>query len=361
MAAEASGRALRTLQLMAGGADGGAETAFVDFCIALKDAGIGVTAATRGNNSERLRRLRAAGIETHVLPFGGLFDIYTPFALRRIIRAARPDIVQTWMARAGRFAPPWRPSSGVPRYAVISRLGNRYKLKNFRHTDYFVAITPDIAAWIAAQGIDPGRVRHINNFAETEDYAPAADRAAEHTPADAKLLVALGRLHHAKAFDVLLQAMTQLPDVHLWIAGEGPERAALEQQIETLDLGARVRLLGWRNDRAALLKAADVCVFPSRYEPFGTVFVQAWASRTPLVASDADGPRQFVRDNKDGLLVPREDASALAAAIRRLLDDPALAKRLVDAGYDRYRQEFSKAEIVDRYKNLYGITNNLSE
>ena len=103
-----------------------------------------------------------------------------------------------------------------------------------------------------------------------------------------------------------------------------------------------MRFLGWRDDRAALLQAADICVFPSRYEPFGTVFVQAWAQQIPLVTTDADGPRQYVRDGEDGLVVPVDDAEALAGALRRVINDPVLAQTMVKNGYERYLNEFTK-------------------
>lgn len=196
-------------------------------------------------------------------------------------------------------------------------------------------------------------MRHINNFAEVEPAAAPADRAALQTPDDAPLLLALGRLHRAKAFDILLQAMVDVPNAYLWIAGEGPERQALEEQIKTLGLQDRVRLLGWRDDRAALFAACNICVFPSRYETFGTVFVQAWAQGKPLVASMADGPRQYVRDGEDGLLVPIDDVAALAAALRRVLADPALAARLVAQGGQRYENEFTREQAVAAYFAYY--------
>ena len=76
-----------------------------------------------------------------------------------------------------------------------------------------------------------------------------------------------------------------------------------------------MRFLGWRDDRAALLAAADVCVMPSRYEPFGTVMAEAWSAGTPLIVAAAQGPRAYVKDGENGLMVPIDDAAALAAAI----------------------------------------------
>ena len=145
-------------------------------------------------------------------------------------------------------------------------------------------------------GIDGNRIRHINNFAETEESTRPVDRAEFGVPAGAPLLLGLGRLHASKGFDTLIRAVAGLEGVYLWIAGEGPLRGELERLIRELGGGNRISLLGWRSDRAALFRAADLFVFSSRYEPFGTVFVQAWAQKIPLVSTLSDGPRQFVRD-----------------------------------------------------------------
>ncbi len=343
---------MKILQVMAGAAHGGAETAFVDMCIALAEAGEQVEVVTR-RNPAREERLRAAAIPVHILPFGSMVDIFTPLRLKKIIGAFQPHIVQTWMSRAAQKTPRWQKSDGVPRYLVVSRLGGYYKPGHFASSEYFTTITPDIKRHLEKAGIAGARVRHINNFADLETAAGPADRAALDTPAEAKLLLSLGRLHGAKGFDVLLRALARVPGVWLWIAGEGPERKPLEALAASLGVADRARFLGWRDDRAALFGAADICVFPSRYEPFGTVFVQAWAQRVPLVTAASQGPSQYVRDGQDGLMVPVDDVEALAAAIARLAADPVLGKKLAAAGYARYQAEFTKANTVAAYLGFY--------
>lgn len=345
-------RPLKILQVMAGAAHGGAETAFVDMCVALADAGEQIEVATRPNLL-RVGQLAKAGLKVHELRFGGAWDLYTPYRLKKIIAGFQPQIVQTWMSRAAQKTPGWSAADNIPRYLVVSRLGGYYKVKHFKTSDYFTTITPEIKDFLIENGIPAEKVRHINNFAETEKAAKPVRRADLDTPDGVPLLLALGRLHKAKAYDTLLTALRDAPGVYLWIAGEGPERDALEKHCSALGLTDRVRFLGWREDRAALLQAADICVFPSRYEPFGTVFVQAWAQKRPLITTAADGPRQFVRDGDDGLMVPVDDAAALTAAIVRLTADPELARRLVFNGYQRYLEEFTKEKTLQAYLAFY--------
>lgn len=342
---------MKLLQVLAGAPHGGAETAFVDMCVAYKDAGQDVRVVTRAN-PVRVPMLEAARIPVHALPFGGAVDVYTPYKIRQIIKDFQPDIVQTWMSRAAAHVTRWSPSMGITPYKVVSRLGGYYKIKYFKNTDYFAVITPDIGRHLVEEcSVAPERVRHINNFAETEEVFEPALR--DGIPEGATLCLALGRLHESKAFDVLIRSVADLDDVYLWVAGEGPDRQALENLISALSLEKRVRLLGWRSDRAALFQAADICVFPSRYEPFGTVFVQAWAQGVPVITTDSAGPKQFVRDGHDGLVVGIDDVEALRAAIKRLAGDWNLQEKLVKNGAQSYLHGFTKEKCVQAYLDYF--------
>ena len=340
----------RVVQVMAGAADGGAETAFIDMCVAMAEAGVPQHVLLRAHQT-RQARLEAAGIPCTTLPFGGPLDIYTPWRIARIIKAFGADIVQTWMSRAAQRLPK-RPKNAA--YLVFSRLGGYYALKHFPQTDYFVTITPAIRDYLIEGGVTPSRVRPINNFAEMEggEITPV-DRASLNTPATAKVALCLSRLHTSKGLDILIRAVDELPDVHVWLAGAGPEEANLRALAAQMGVADRVHFLGWRNDRAALLAAADMFILPSRYEPFGTSFIQPWMAGRPLIACDADGPRQFVRDGVDGLLIPRDNVGAMRDAITRLLDNPALCDTLCRNGFDHYQQAFTKDKTVAAYLAYY--------
>jgi len=121
----------------------------------------------------------------------------------------------------------------------------------------------------------------------------------------------------------------EVPDWRLAIFGEGPERRALEHQIDRLGLAGRAFLPGASATPSDWVAAADAFVLSSRYEGFANVLAEAMASRLPVAAFDCDfGPADMVTDTVDGLLVPPEDTAALAAALRRLMTDAALRRRL---------------------------------
>ena len=343
---------MKILQVMAGGKAGGAETAFVDMCIAMHKDGQDIEVVTR-RNPNRVGLMHDAGLKVHTLPFGGFADVYTKKAIKKIIRNFEPDIVQTWMSRASHKTPHWNQVKSNKKFSTVARLGGYYDIKYFKNMDYFAAITPDIRSYLIARGINENKVRQLNNFAETEDEIVPLKRKDLDTPDDAVVLISLARLHDDKALDIVMKAIVDMPDVYLWLAGDGPLKDELQKEAEQLGIAERVKFLGWRNDRAALLQAADICVFASRDEPFGTVFVQSWANKTPVIVSDAQGPKQFCEDGNDCLMVERDNVEQLRDAIAKLKDDNVLQMKLVNRGYQRYLNEFTKEKSVEKYLEFY--------
>jgi len=335
---------MKVMQVMAGGEHGGAETYFVDLVSALQRRGLDQRAVIR-RNPARANILHKAGVPLVECRFGGPLDIMTKLALRQEIARFQPDIVQTWMVRATKACPGGR-------FVHVGWLGGYYKPQHFRNCGHVAGVTQSIADHMRAAGWSETRSHFLPTFAVRQPAGPL-NRAEFGTPEDAPLLLALGRLHAKKAFDILLKALVAVPKAWLWIAGEGEIRAELEKLAVDLDVAGRVRFLGWRYDREALLATADLCVFPSRYEPFGTVTIEAWAAGTPLVAAASAGPAAVIRDGEDALLVPVDDVEALAVAINRVLDGPALAENLIAAGRRRYEAEYTEDACAARYLVFY--------
>jgi glycosyltransferase involved in cell wall biosynthesis len=147
---------------------------------------------------------------------------------------------------------------------------------------------------------------------------------------DGPTLVFAGRLVPQKSIHVALEAVRQVPDVSLLLAGEGPYRKRLERQARELDLDGRAHFLGPQPRRTVfeLLAAADAALLSSSWENFPHMVVEALSVATPVLATDAGGVSEILTDGRNGLLVPTGDADALAATIRRYFSDPALQARL---------------------------------
>jgi glycosyltransferase involved in cell wall biosynthesis len=329
---------------MAGAVHGGAEAYFVRLVAALARAGLDQHVICRPAPA-RLAALAAAGVPTTTARFGGPLDLVTPFAVRRCLARTRPTLVVTWMTRA---------TVHVPRgaYVHMARLGGYYDLARYQRCDHLMVNTRALRAWAIAGGWSADRVHHVPNFADAVVQAPVA-RADLETPADAPVILALGRLHPNKAFDVLIEALVELPRAVLWLAGEGPLRVPLEDLARRRGVAPRVRFLGWRDDAAALLAAADVLACPSRHEPLGNVVLEAWAHGVPVVAARATGPAELIRDGVDGLLVETEDVHALAGALGRVIENRPLAMALVKAGQEAYARDYAEPVVVARTLDLF--------
>jgi glycosyltransferase involved in cell wall biosynthesis len=339
---------MRVLQAMAGGSHGGAEAFFVRLALALRRAGLEQKIVIR-TNPARAAELSESGIEAIQVPFGGRLDFVTPWRLKRVIRDFAPDIALTWMNRATRMLP--EPTPAKP-FVHVGRLGGYYDLKYYRRCRHLIGNTEDIVNYIRNEGWPPERVHYLPNFVAEAKAAPAR-RAEMFTPPDAPLVLAMGRLHENKGFDVLIETLARLPDVYLWIAGEGPRAADLEALAQRLFVKPRVRFLGWRDDAAALFAACDLFVCPSRHEPLGNVVIEAWAQGVAVIAAASQGPAALVRHGETGLLVPVDDAAALAGAIRQLLADRARAAALGRAGRAAFEQRFTEAIVVGRYLEFF--------
>lgn len=329
---------MRVLQVMAGAEHGGAETMFSDSVVALHKAGIDQLLVSRPSP---LRDALWAehGIQARHARFPHpAVGWTTKLTLARAVREFRPDVIHYWMGRAASYAR----RGPVPN---IGWFGGPYDLKYYRNCQYFVGVTHELARHIVASGAPPAATACIHTFADLPQAEPV-DRASLDTPEGVPVLLSLARLHYNKALDVLLKALARIPDAVLWMAGEGPLRDELQALATSLGVADRVRWLGWRTDRAALLAACTVCTFPSRIEPFGTVMVEAWAAGVPMVTAAAAGPKAYCRDGENGLLVPVDDVDALTTAIARCLTDPELCRRLVEGGRRTYETLFTSEVLV---------------
>jgi glycosyltransferase involved in cell wall biosynthesis len=329
---------MRLAQIMAGAPNGGAELFFERMTTALAAAGQDVLPIIR-RDPARDARLRAGGLEPIGFRFGGPLDILTRRRIRRELVGFRAEIAIAWMSRAAAHLP-------TGNWANIGRLGGYYDLKYFKSCRYLVGNTHGIVDYITGTGFPRDRTAYLPNFVEDFSGTDPADRADMGVPEDAQLMLGLGRLHTVKGFDTLIRAAALLPDTYCVIAGEGPERPRLQRLIEQLQLTDRVKLLGWRHDSGALLKAADIFVSSSRHEPLGNMVLEAFSAQTPVLAARAEGPTEVIRPGEDGLLVPVDDPAALANIAKTLLTDVRLRVKLSLRARQRFMEEFSEKTVV---------------
>lgn len=300
---------------------------------------------------------RARGVQPVVIPQLGrelspLRDTITLWRLWRLMRAARPHVVHTHTAKAGFVGRVAARLAGVP--AVVhtfhghvfhgyfspaktrlfialerfcARLSSRVLTVSERLKDELVAygIAPAEKISVVPLGLD------LAPFAETPRGAGQLRRELG-LSRDAPLVGIVGRLAPIKNHRLFLEAAAQIePGAHVAIVGDGELRADLEAQAAALGLADRAHFLGWRRDLPAIYSDLDALVIASDNEGTPVSLIEAMAAGAPVVSTAVGGAPDLIDDGRTGLLVPPGDAPTLAAAINRLLHDPAGARSLAEA------------------------------
>jgi glycosyltransferase involved in cell wall biosynthesis len=337
---------------------------FVFFCLdaigplgeALRGEGFEVIALGRRPGLDRAVARRMRG---HIQRLGvSLLHAhqYTPFFYASLARRpfpwpARPPLLFT---EHGRHYPDRRKAKRV--------LANRFLL---RRSDRATAVGGFVkSALVENEGIPAERIEVVRNGIDPASFGPpdaAARRAARAELAigdEQPVLLQVARFHpvkdHATALRAMAGVVASAPNAVLLLAGDGELRAALEAQAAALGLAGRVRFLGVRRDVPRLMAAADVFLLSSLSEGISVTLLEAMGCGLPIAATDVGGNGEVVEPGITGLLSPRGDAAGLAHNLAALLRDPALRRRLGDAGRARLLERFTRQQMHRRYAEIYG-------
>lgn len=315
------------------------------------------------------RRMGELPAKLHAIPMAGDLDLALPFRLRKLLRAEKPDLLHLHSRRgpeilgaiAGRL-------HGLP--IVYSRRNDHHESPlitrfKYRLYDRVVAISAAIGDVLRDSRVPPSKIRVVRSAFHPEPVTPLsrdALRAEFGLPADAFVIAIVAQLIRRKGHAVLLDAMPRLlkaiPNLHVLFFGKGGLQAELEQQIAAAGLHERVTLAGYREDLPTLLEGLDLLIHPAFAEGLGVSLLQASANGVAIVASNAGGIPEAVRDGVNGVLVPPHDVAALADAILALAHDDARRRALGTAGRRLIADEFSVDAMVDGnlavYRELLG-------
>jgi len=257
--------------------------------------------------------------------------------------------------------------SGDCRWQEQAQCGLRIR-RCCQAADAVVAPSPAIEEELLAAGYARPRVHPLPNgvpLAPPRSPARRAEARATlmaaspnlHLMPEAPLAVYTGRLDPAKGLDTLVAAwqtiVARRPHARLWLAGEGPYRRALEEQIEARGLFTRVVLAGVFDAVDELLAAADVFILPSRQEGMSLALLEAMAAGVPAVASDIPGNRQLIAHGRHGLLVPVDNVESLVAAIEHVFAAPDRAAALANAARTLVQRDYSLARMADAHLELF--------
>jgi len=304
-------------------------------------------------------------------------DVSTARALSALLKARRPQIVHTHMAKAGALG---RFAARRARVPVIVHTFHGHVLEGYfspfanrafieverylaRRSDALVAVSSTVRDELMRLGIGESARWHVIPVGLNLDPYLASRESKEGARARLGLgtthpiVGMVGRLVPIKDVATFIEAATRVvagrPEVEFVIAGDGELRAELEI-IARRRLGPRVRFLGWVSNLVALYRAIDVLVVTSRMEGTPTSLVEAAASTVPAVATRVGGVPDVVRDGETGFLVPAADPERVAREVIRLLDDEVLRRSAGEAARKWVRQRFSIERLTDDLAELYG-------
>jgi glycosyltransferase involved in cell wall biosynthesis len=315
--------------------------------------------------------LEERGVPVETMPIRGHFDPLLLLRLSRKLRSLRPDLVHTHLIHADLYGLPAAKWAGVP--AAVSSQHNDDAFRHhlaikwinqwvMRYADRVIAISHAVARLMSETAvIDPVKIVTIYYGLDASPQLPTAREMARtalnYRPTD-QVIGMFGRLVRQKGVDVLLDAFSQVhvryPSARLVIVGDGPLSSQLKGQAQRLGLEGVVKFTGWMERASRLMPACDIVVVPSRWEGFGLVTLEAMGWSRPIVASRTSALPEIVLDGKTGLLVPPDDAVALAEAIEILLADSERATAMGQAGYERLVREFSVDKMVQATLDVYG-------
>lgn len=313
---------------------------------------------------------RAADVPFARLPWPGVLDPRNVRALRRRLRRERVDLLHAHLPLVGAVAR--LAGRGLPTRLVYTEhntpagyhpASRWLNAATWPWQDAVVAVSERVRRGAPAPPRRAaGRMEVIPNGVDAErllrEAAAPPDGPLPEEPPHAFVALVPATLARRKGQDVLLRALVRLPaatprPLRVWLAGDGPDQAALRRLAARLGLGARVRWLGRRRDVFPLMARADAVVLPSRTEGHPLALLEAMTLGRAVLATAVGGVPEVVADGRTGLLVPPEDPDALAAALARLLGAPALGARLGAAAAREARARFDVRPAVRRLEALY--------
>ncbi|WP_454696400.1 glycosyltransferase family 4 protein [Achromobacter aegrifaciens] len=300
---------------------------------------------------------------------GGLRGIWSNVqrvrALRRVVKAFRPDIVLGMMttasvlsvlACAGLSSRVIATEHTHPPSQTLSGFWQRLRRLTYPRAASVVALTRGTADWLA-QHVPGSKLAVIPN--PVHFPLPRAEPVLPPVSGDGrKRLLAVGRLHADKGFDLLIQAYAQLAASHpgwdLVILGEGDERRSLEAQVREAGLESRVFMPGRAGNVGDWYESADLYVLTSRFEGLSNTLLESMASGLAAVSFDCDtGPREIIREGVDGVLVrPNGDVTALCQALEAVMRNDADRVRMAQAATD-VRDRFSAVRVLQKWQELF--------
>ena len=314
-----------------------------------------------------VERLHADNIPVVCFGVKNIRQIGVVWKLARELKRFRPALLQCFLFHAnliGRMAAWWAGVRHVVCSIRVAERRSRLRLWLDKLTqafvDHNVCVSRAVAEFSMSEGrLSPKKVSVIPNAVDFQQFASAipVTRTSLGIPADAPLVLFVGRLDPQKAPFVLLEAFQRLmarhPNWQLLFVGHGPLEVTMRQWIAEHQLGQSIHLIGWRPDVPQLLMAADCLVLPSLWEGMPNIVLEAMAAGLPVVVSQVEGTDELIQSGESGLLVKPGSTDDLERAIETILVDPVLSTRLSQNAQQIVQKQFTFDAMIAAYGQIY--------
>ncbi len=336
--------------------------------------------------------LERVGMKHVCLGMGGFLDGRILPRLVRLMRRVCPDIVHTHAFRSDLWAGLAAKLAGAPVFVssirncewecfrtehpfLVARLAMAGSRVATSLATALIAVSEGVREHlVSVQRIPPAKVHVIPNGVDLEGLAqprppPALTRTRLDLRPDDILVGTFAVFKPRKGLSYLVEAAREILSrhrrVHFLLAGDGPERDSIEEEVQRRGIEKNVHLLGYRHDGLALMDALDIYVLPSLFEGLPRSVLEAMALGKPVVVTDIGGSREVVQDGNSGLIVPPRDSQRLAAAICKLIESPEIRKAMGAAGRqvveERFNARVNALAHQELYRELLGARNRGSQ
>jgi glycosyltransferase involved in cell wall biosynthesis len=246
-----------------------------------------------------------------------------------------------------------------------TRKHRKLRLLSHRLSHHIIAVSSSLRTFLCQEEkVSDDKITVINNAVDLSRFSPQSSPEAQgrlrqnwDLPADALVVGGVGRLEYQKNFPLFLEVAAEvgarMPQAIFVIAGEGPDRAALEELSQKLGIASRVRLLGFVKEMPELYQSLDLMLLTSHFEGTPLTILEAMATGVPVVASDVDGVGDVLADGQDSILVPPGRRDLFVQGVCQVLQDRSLWRHFSQAGQAKVQQRHSVEVMVRRVEALY--------